>query len=168
MASAPQLAYLSSAIPVGARKVTFYRPIQVGGAVSVIAFPASAATGASGASSLGSYILEADDPKYAGKKVARMDEKGADNDFNLVRQQPTMTATAQYAAIGTPDLLAGDFTEFSPGYDETSAPSAPSALPIARWVVEDASNPEVAGEAKKANLTLCLDRQNSSSALTQF
>ena len=164
----PQLVYLSTAIPVGARKVTFYRPIQVGGAVSVVPFPASAATGASGASSLGNYILEADDPKYTGKKVARVDEKGADNDFNLLRTQPTMTATAQYAAIGTPDLLLGDFCEFSPGYDESSVPSAQVALPIARWVVEDASNQEQAGEAKKASLTLCLDRQNSSSALSQF
>jgi hypothetical protein len=166
--SAPKTQYLSAAIPVGARVVTFYRAIQVGGAVAVIAYPASAATGASGASSLGSYILENDDPKYAGKKVARTDEKGADADFVLLRTQPTMTATAQYAAVGTPDLLQGDFCEFSPGYDETSAPSAPSALPICRWVVEDASNPEQAGEAKKANLTLCLDRQNSASTLSQF
>ena len=164
----PQTTYLSSAMPVGARKVTFYRAIQVGGAVSVIPFPASAQTGASGCSSLGSYILDSDTPKYGSKKVARNDEIGADNDFKLLRTQPTMSATAQYAAIGTPDLLQGDFCEFSPGYDETSAPSALVAFPIVRWVVEDVSNPEQAGDAKKASMTLCLDRQNSASGLTQF
>ena len=142
-----QYYYKSAGMPDGSRKVTFFRPVTP---------TAPAAAGGAGDTNLGVYLLESSSPKSPSKMIQRMGTAGEDTDFALVQQRKTMSATAQLATAATPTLQNGDYFEDS--FDVTTA-GAPTANE--RYVVTDAEQTEVAGEARKQPITLVIDWDNS-------
>ncbi len=143
----PQYYYKSAGMPDGSRKVTFFRPANP---------LAPAAPGGGADTNLGIYLLEACSPKAPSKIIQRMGTAGEDTDFALVQQRKTMSAPAQLATAATPTLQNGDYFEDS--FDVTTGNAATANE---RYVVNDCENVEVAGDARKQQLTLMLDWDNS-------
>jgi hypothetical protein len=143
----PTYFYKSAGMPDGSRKVTFYRP------ASAIA---PAGPGGSGDTSLGIYLLETDSPKSNGKLIERMGVAGEPLDFAGIEARKTMSATAQLSTGNTPTLQKGDYFEAS--FDVTTSGTATANE---RYVITEAENVEVAGEARKQTLSLVLDYDNS-------
>jgi len=158
--SAAKILYTSAGLPVGVSfDAIFYRGTQAAGVVTIPATPLSGSAG-----QLGTYVVESFDPSMAATVVDRMDGVGADGDFALLRTAATASATVQSATSSTPVLLPGDCFEVVLGKDSGGS----TDLPYARFVVTTASPGVRQGEARKQTVNLRLDRQNSSSALTQF
>jgi hypothetical protein len=159
-ASPASILYSSAGAPVGVSfAASIYRGTNSGGVITIPATPLSGSTG-----KLGTYVVEMFTPNFKGTVVERRDATGADADFALLRQAATGSVTVQSASATTPIVLPGDCFEVVIGKDVDGS----TDLPYARFVFTDASPGMQQGEIRKQTGSLRLDRQNSSSSLTQF
>lgn len=168
--------YNSAGLPIGARaKVSFFRPPSApdttGTYPAGFTAPSVAAVVPFGSETsgtyLGDYIIEALGAELNGTKMDRrgMFEEAAGQP-SLVREDPTLSLTAQMASAGVPTLCPGDYCNIFVGMQATSTGAALVPIPASRWFVGKDS---ISGsQVNKFGLSLHLDRTNSSPNLSQF
>lgn len=154
------LLYNSAGMPVGTRKIYWYRnnpanvpnaPVYPGNGF----VPGSALTNYA---LLGLYNAEMFNWRTAAGEIARRDPIGGDLDFALLRQPITGNATLQLATSATPPIFAAtDVFYVTPGFEGDGV----TPLPLMLFVCVDAGNDESEGQARKQSVTLRFDRFNS-------
>lgn len=105
--------------------------------VAVFARLADASNNTSG-SDLGSYKVESFQVSRGSKVIDRPSEKGGENGWVGVNQNPTATGTIQTATAATPRLRNGDYFEVNTGHPPTHSTSTAGAE---RWVICEISDP---------------------------
>ena len=169
----PIFLYTTAGMPIGGfQSVPIYRitPANVtinGASVSVVTAPAAGAL-ASGATSLGNFLIEKATLTPDAKIVERMGAFGEDADWSMLRGNPKMNITVQQASVGTPTVMNGDVFECAVGMKLTSTSGTPAPIATSRWVIIGDSINYDAGDPTKFTCSCRLDRQGSSASLVEY
>lgn len=172
-AGTPVILYDSAGMPVGSfQNVTLYRPtaasVMINGTAYASAVPIASGALSGGAAELGVYLFEKASLSTKGQLIKRSTAIGPAGDKKLLLDDPTLNATIQCAAQGTPSLFPGDCFEAMIGYKASSTAGAPVSIPLSRWFIMTGGINFDASDPTKFTITFELDRQNSATTLIEF